>query len=52
MTKSKKLRELLNTNSLEFLMEAHNGISSKIVEKTGFKGIWASRLTISSSLGL
>ena len=52
MTKSKKLRELLNTNSLEFLMEAHNGISSKIVEKTGFKGIWASGLTISASLGL
>lgn len=52
MNKSEKLRELLNSNSLEFLMEAHNGISCKIVEKTGFKGIWASGLTISASLGL
>ena len=23
-------------------MEAHNGISAKIVEETGFKAIWAS----------
>ena len=52
MNKSTKLRELLNNDSLEFLMEAHNGISCKIVEKTGFKGIWASGLTISSSIGL
>jgi len=43
---------MLNSNNLEFIMEAHNGISAKIVERTGFKGIWASGLTISSSLGL
>ena len=43
---------LLESKELEFLMEAHNGISAKIVEKTGFKGIWASGLTISCSLGL
>lgn len=50
--KSILLRNLLNSNCIEFLMEAHNGISAKIVEKTGFKGIWASGLTLSSSLGL
>jgi phosphoenolpyruvate phosphomutase len=33
-------------------MEAHNAISAKIVEETGFAGIWASGLTISSSLGV
>jgi phosphoenolpyruvate phosphomutase len=33
-------------------MEAHNGISAKIVEEAGFKGIWASGLTISASLGV
>ena len=33
MNKSKKLRELINSNQLEFIMEAHNGISCKIVEK-------------------
>lgn len=52
MNKSKQLRSMLNSNNLEFIMEAHNGISAKIVERTGFKGIWASGLTISSSLGL
>lgn len=33
-------------------MEAHNGISAKLVEKNNFHGIWASGLTISSSMGL
>ena len=33
-------------------MEAHNGLSAKIVEEAGFRGIWASGLTISASLGL
>ena len=33
-------------------MEAHNGLSAKIVEETGFQAIWASGLTISASLGL
>ena len=46
------LRNLLNENKLNFLMEAHNGISAKVVEKTGFSGIWASGLTISSTIGL
>ncbi|KAL7668590.1 hypothetical protein ACOME3_009286 [Neoechinorhynchus agilis] len=30
------------------MMEAHNGISAKIVEETGFKSIWASGLCISA----
>lgn len=29
-------------------MEAHNGLSAGIVEETGFKGIWASGLSISA----
>lgn len=33
-------------------MEAHNGISAKIVQETGFKGIWGSGLTISASMGV
>lgn len=33
-------------------MEAHNGLSAKIVEETGFKGIWASGLSISAALGV
>jgi len=38
--KSKKLKELIASTELEFLMEAHNGLSAKIVENTGFKGIY------------
>jgi phosphoenolpyruvate phosphomutase len=30
-------------------MEAHNGISAKIVERTGFQAIWGSGLTLSGS---
>ena len=46
------LKTLIQSADLEFLMEAHNGLSAKIVAETGFKGIWASGLTMSSSLGL
>ena len=51
-SKARKLRELLNSQNLEFLMEAHNGISSKIVEESGFKGIWASGLSMSAGHGV
>lgn len=34
-----------------FLMEAHDALSAAIAEKAGFKGLWASGLSISSSLG-
>ena len=33
-------------------MEAHNGLSAKIVEEAGFDGIWASGLTIAAALGV
>jgi phosphoenolpyruvate phosphomutase len=52
MTKANKLRELLNSKELEFIMEAHNGLSAKIVEEAGFKGIWGSGLSISASHGV
>ena len=47
-----RLREALTGPRLSFLMEAHNGLSAKIVEEAGFEAIWASGLTISASLGL
>ncbi|HEY4251794.1 MAG TPA: phosphoenolpyruvate mutase [Roseomonas sp.] len=46
------LRHAITAPTLSFLMEAHDGISAKIVEEAGFRGIWASGLTISASLGL
>ncbi len=52
MSKAAQFRQMLTSPDLEFIMEAHNGLSAKIVEETGFKGIWASGLTISSALGV
>jgi phosphoenolpyruvate phosphomutase len=52
MKKSTQFRALLESNEVEFLLEAHNGISARIVEEAGFKGIWASGLSISASLGV
>lgn len=52
MKKTTKLKDLFQSHHLEFIMEAHNGLSAKIVEETGFKGIWASGLSISASLGV
>src|SRR5690242_14451180 len=46
------LRRELLSHELSFLMEAHNGLSAKIVEEAGFAGIWASGLSISAALGV
>lgn len=43
---------MLVSKDLSFLMEAHSGLSAKIVEEAGFKGIWGSGLSISASLGV
>ena len=51
-SKFSRFRRLLTAPQLSFLMEAHNGISAKIVEEAGFEGIWASGLTLSASLGV
>ena len=50
--RSRTLRELLYSPSLEFIMEAHNGLSARIVEEAGFSGIWASSLTMSAQFGV
>src|SRR6202453_113696 len=43
---------MLESRELEFLMEAHNGLSARIVREAGFKGIWASGLSISAQFGV
>ena len=48
----KNLKQILKSKKTFYFMEAHNGISAKLVEKNNFHGIWASGLTISSSMGL
>jgi phosphoenolpyruvate phosphomutase len=50
--KTTQLRSLLNSSKLEFILEAHNGISARIVEEGGFKGIWASGLALSAQFGV
>lgn len=52
MRPTTKLKNMLRSGDLEFLMEAHNGLSAKIVKEAGFDGIWASGLSISASLGV
>jgi len=37
---------------LTFVLEAHNGLSARIVEEAGFDAIWASGLSMSASLGV
>lgn len=51
-SKAKQLRALIESRQLEFILEAHNGISAKIAEEAGFKGIWASGLAISAQFGV
>lgn len=46
------LRRLIESPDLSFLMEAHNGLSARIVEEAGFEAIWASGLSISAALGV
>jgi aspartate aminotransferase-like enzyme len=40
--KRASLREILARPEIAFLMEAHNGLSARIVEESGFEAIWAS----------
>lgn len=52
ISKTQQLRNLLQSPQLEFMMEAHNGMSAKIVEEAGFKSIWASGLALSAQFGV
>jgi len=46
--KTTQLKNLLNSAQTEFILEAHNGLSARIVEEAGFKGIWGSGLALSA----
>ncbi|MCI0546353.1 MAG: phosphoenolpyruvate mutase, partial [Candidatus Rokubacteria bacterium] len=51
-SKAARFKASLLAPELTFLMEAHDGLSAKIVEEAGFPGIWASGLTVSAALGV
>jgi phosphoenolpyruvate phosphomutase len=48
MKKTQQLRNLLSSDQTEFILEAHDGLSARIVEEAGFKGIWGSGLALSA----
>lgn len=52
VSKTSRFREMLTSSETSFVMEAHNGLSAKIVEETGFEGVWASGLSMSAALGV
>ncbi len=52
MKKTAQFKNLLGSPETEFILEGHDGLSAKIVQEAGFKGIWASGLCISASLGV
>ena len=52
MKKTTAFKNLLRSPELEFLCEAHNGLSARIVEEAGFKGIWGSGLSLSAQYGV
>lgn len=48
---SEVLRTLINDPEMLFVAEAHDALSAALAERAGFKALWASGLTISTSLG-
>jgi phosphoenolpyruvate phosphomutase len=52
MSKAAEFKALLESADVEFILEAHDGLSAKIVEEAGFKGIWGSGLSIAASMGV
>jgi phosphoenolpyruvate phosphomutase len=52
VARTARFRELLASPATEFLLEAHNGISARIAEEAGFRGLWASGLSLSAQFGV
>ena len=52
LSRAKRLRELMFSEDKTILMEAHNGLSARLVQEAGFEAIWASGLSLSASLGV
>lgn len=48
VSKTTQLKRMLLSGDTEFMLEAHNGLSARIVEEAGFKGIWGSGLALSA----
>ncbi len=51
-SRATRFRQLLQGRELEFLLEAHNGVSARIGEEAGFKALWAGGLCMSAQYGV
>lgn len=47
-----RLRRLLESPTLELMLEAHSGLSARIVEEAGMRAIWGSGLALSAQAGV
>lgn len=52
MKKTTLLRKAIYSQELEFILEAHNGLSAMVAMEAGFKALWASGLSISAQWGV
>jgi phosphoenolpyruvate phosphomutase len=50
--RTSRFKALLLSGQTDFLLEAHNGISARIGEEAGFKGLWASGLSVAAQFGV
>jgi len=51
-SRTTRFRQLLQSTELDFLLEAHNGVSARIGEEAGFKALWAGGLCMSAQYGV
>ena len=51
-SRATRFRQMLQGPELEFLLEAHNGVSARIGEEAGFKALWAGGLCMSAQYGV
>lgn len=52
LKKTTQLKRMIQSPELNFLMEAHSGLSARIAEEAGFSGLWASGLSMAAMLGV
>jgi len=52
MKKTTRFKQMLQSQQVEFLMEAHSGLSARIAEEAGFQGLWGSGLSLSAAMGV
>lgn len=52
VTKARILADLFDRRSVDFLMGAHDALSARIAQESGFAGVWVSGLGLSAASGV